>query len=46
MKTLFLAALVALGVGAASVPSFAASTIAGDQSATTMQQTGSYEGGN
>jgi hypothetical protein len=47
MKTMILAALTILSLGAAVVPAFAAaspngSTIAGDSVATRMQQTGQY----
>jgi hypothetical protein len=40
MKNLLLAAVAALSLGAAVVPAYAASTIAGDRAATQMQQTG------
>jgi hypothetical protein len=42
MKNLILAAVAALSLGAAVVPAYAASTVAGDAKATRMQQTGSY----
>jgi hypothetical protein len=42
MKNLILAAFAALSLGAAVVPAYAASTVAGDAQATRMQQTGSY----
>jgi hypothetical protein len=45
MKTWFFAALAALAVSVAAVPSFAASTIADDRGATLMQQTGAYGNG-
>jgi hypothetical protein len=44
MKNLILAAFAALSLGAAVVPAYAASSIAGDAAATRMQQTGSYGG--
>jgi hypothetical protein len=45
MKNWFFAALAALALGIAAVPSFAASTVAGDHAATVMQQTGAYGSG-
>jgi hypothetical protein len=42
MKTMILAAVAALSLGAAVVPAFANSTVNGDRQATRMQQTGSY----
>jgi hypothetical protein len=45
MKNLFLSALAALSLSAAVVPAYAASTIAGDRTATVLQQSGSYVGG-
>ncbi len=46
MKTFLLAALAALSLNTAVVPTYAASTADGDQAAAThMQQTGSYAGG-
>ncbi len=42
MKSMILAALAALSIGAAVVPAYADSTIAGDALATRTQQTGSY----
>ncbi len=42
MKTMILAAFAALSLGAAVVPAYATSTIAGDAQATRIQQTGSY----
>jgi hypothetical protein len=47
MKTLILAALTVLSMGAAVLPAYAAasrngSTVAGDTVATRMQQTGQY----
>jgi hypothetical protein len=41
---LLLAAFAALSLGAAVVPAYAASTIAGDAAATRMQQTGALGG--
>lgn len=46
MKNLFLAALAAISLTAAIAPAAnAQSTVAGDQKATRMQQTGDYQGG-
>jgi len=45
MKNLFLSALTALTLSVAVVPAFAASTVAGDRTATLLQQQGSYIGG-
>lgn len=44
MKKLILSALAVLSLSVAAVPSFAASSVAGDRSATVFQQTGTYGG--
>jgi hypothetical protein len=44
MKNLFFAALAALILGFAAVPSYADSTAAGNGSATPLQQSGAYGG--
>jgi hypothetical protein len=45
MKNLILSALAALSLSVAVVPAFAASTVAGDNTATLFQQQGTYVGG-
>lgn len=46
MRQFLFTALAALSLSATVVPAYAASSIAGDHSATLMQQTGDYSGGN
>jgi len=45
MKNLILSAIAALSLSVAVVPAFAASTVAGDSTATLFQQQGTYVGG-
>ena len=46
MRQFLFAALAVLSLSAAVAPAYAASTVAGDRSATLMQRSGDYSGGN